>query len=169
METFSLNSLSGLASQPKLGSVLSSWPYLDVTGPDLWTGFLVLPSWFDLGSALSACFCLMVWILGCFLWAHPAWLTWGCRAGYGVTSVPGLPSLGEKTCFCCSLLSSSVCVSAQRWGTVLSQWQKMMAPTHFKEVLLLKSSLCLRRKELLLTVYSSPGSRKAAAEGSDKE
>lgn len=68
-----------------------TWPSLDLT--------CELASWFDLGPALSARLCLMVWTLGCYLWAHPAWLSWGC----GVTSGPDLPSLGDKTCFCCSL------------------------------------------------------------------
>lgn len=73
--------------------------------------FLILPSWFDLGSALSAFFCLMSGLL----FAVSAWLTWGCGAGCGVTSIPGLPSLGGKTSFCCFLFCFlQVCVWVHR-------------------------------------------------------
>lgn len=43
---------------------------------------------------------------------------------------PGFAALSSAffKCVC-------VCVSAQRWGTVLSRWQKVVAPTHSTEML----------------------------------
>lgn len=94
---------------------------------------LILPSWFDLGSALSACFCLMVWTLICCLCL--AYLRLWSRLWGHLNSWLAISWRKDLLLLLSLLLSSSVCVSAQRWGTVLSQWQKVVAPTHSTEVL----------------------------------